>query len=348
MALRVALLGYGTGGAVFHAPLIAAVPGLELSAVVTGDAGRRREVERRYPGAKVLEKAVRVWERAGEYDLAVVTVPNRMHVPLARAALMAGLPVVVDKPVAATAAEARALGDLAAERGLHVIPFHNRRWDGDFLTVRSLVEQGDLGRILRMESRFERWRPQPKQSWKESSDPADAGGIHYDLGSHLVDQALVAFGPVREVHAEIEVRRPEAVSADEMFLSLLHDGGIRSHLWASAVAADPGPRFRVLGDGGAYTVHGLDGQEDALRAGGGPGDAGWGRADPSRYGTVGTPGSVTAQPTMPGAYQDFYAGVVACLRDGAAPPVVLADAVAGLEVIEAAVTSARERRLVVL
>src|SRR5262245_23257372 len=139
MSLRVALIGYGTGGAFFHAPLISTAPGLTLSAVVTTDPERREAVRRRYPRAEVLDRADRVWAAAESADLVVVTTPNRWHVPLARAALEAGLPVVVDKPVAATAAEARSLGALAEERGLPFIPYHNRRWDGDFLTVRGLV-----------------------------------------------------------------------------------------------------------------------------------------------------------------------------------------------------------------
>lgn len=348
MALRVVLIGFGTGGSVFHAPLISSVPGLALAAVVTGDPGRQEAVAARYPATKILARGEQVWQDAGSYDLAVVTVPNRQHVPLARAALEAGLPVVVDKPIAVTSAEARSLAALAAERGLAVIPFHNRRWDGDFKTVRALIAAGELGRVQRLESRFERWRPQVKPGWKESADPADAGSILYDLGSHLVDQAVALFGRPLEVAAELDVRRPGAAVADDVFLSLTHRDGIRSHLWASATAAQLGPRFRVLGDRAAYTVHGLDGQEDALRAGRTPVDRGWGLAASDAYGTLGTPGSATPHPTLPGSYQDFYAAVARTLTDAAPPPVTLTDAITGLEVIEAATTSARQGRRIPL
>ncbi|RFU36583.1 oxidoreductase [Actinomadura logoneensis] len=346
MSLRVALIGYGTGGGVFHAPLISSVPGLELSAVVTGNPERQAAVRARYPGTRVLDHTDRVWETNGSFDLVVVTAPNRQHVPLARTALTTGLPVVLDKPVAASAADARSLAALAAVRGLPVIPFHNRRWDGDFRTVRRLVVAGALGDVQRFESRFERWRPQVKPGWKESSDPRDAGGILYDLGSHLIDQAIALFGRPEKVYAELDTRRPGAESVDDAFVALTHPGGVRSHLWMSATAAQLGPRFRVLGDRAAYTVHGMDGQEDALREGRTPKDAGWGEAPPETYGLLGTPDKTVREPTDPGAYQDFYVGVERALRGQAPPPVALRDAIAGLDVIEAALRSAAEGEIV--
>ncbi|GAA3938510.1 Gfo/Idh/MocA family oxidoreductase [Actinomadura viridis] len=340
MASRVALIGYGTGGAVFHAPLIDSVPGLRLTAVVTGNPGRREAAERRFPDVRVLDSADRLWENPDAWDLVVVTAPNRQHVPLARAALTSGLPVVVDKPAATSAAEARSLAALAAVRGLPVIPFHNRRWDGDFRTVRRLLGDGALGAAQRFESRFERWRPEVRTTWKESTDPRDGGGILFDLGSHLIDQAVALFGRPRLVYAEIDVRRPGAVAPDDVFVALTHDSGVRSHLWMSATAAQLGPRFRVLGSDAAYTVHGMDGQEEALRSGLTPKDAGWGQAPPEAYGRLGTPGGGRPEPTDPGAYQDFYAEVARALRGERPPPVDLADAITGLEVIEAATLSA--------
>src|SRR5690606_17339148 len=236
MDLRVALIGYGTGGAVFHAPLISSVPGMRLAAVVTGDPGRQRAVRERYPEAEVLDTADRRWSAPEGYDLVVVAAPSRWRVPLARTALTSGVPVVVDKPVAATAADARSLAALSAVRGLPVFPFHNRRWDGDFRTASRLVESGALGDVRRFESRFERWRPEVRRGWKESTDPLDAGGVLFDLGSHLVDQALALFGRPARVYAEIDVRRPGATAPDDVFVALEHPGGTRSHLWMSAAA----------------------------------------------------------------------------------------------------------------
>jgi predicted dehydrogenase len=348
MSLRVALIGYGMGGAVFHAPLISSVPGLTLSAVVTSDPARQEAVRRRYPDADVLDAADRVWDAGASYDLAVVTTPNRLHVPLARAALEAGLPVVVDKPVAATADEARSLGALAAERGLAVVPFHNRRWDGDFRTVRRLIADGTLGDVRRLESRFERWRTAIKPGWKEQADPAEAGGVLYDLGSHLIDQALTLFGRPLRVYAELSARRPGAAVPDDAFVALTHEGGAISHLWMSAVTPQLGPRFRVLGGDAGHVAYGLDGQEEALKAGRTPLDDGWGVAPPESYGVVGTPDLSAPVATEPGAYHEFYAGVARAVRGEAPPPVSMDDAVTGLEVIEAAMRSSTDGTVVTL
>lgn len=270
--LRVGLIGYGVAGAFFHAPLVAATPGLSLSAVVTGNPGRAAEVREKY-GARAVGDAAELWDSS---DLIVVASPNRTHVPLAEAALKAGLPVVVDKPLAATAAQARGLVRLAGELGLMLTVFQNRRWDGDFLTAERLVSSGELGTVSRLESRFERWRPTPKGGWRELGGAEEVGGLLYDLGSHLVDQALRLLGPVTHVYAESDIRRPGVASDDDTFIALTHAGGARSHLWASAVAPRLGPRFRILGSEAGYVKHGLDIQEDQLRAGLTPDSSGFG------------------------------------------------------------------------
>ncbi|MBY8874920.1 Gfo/Idh/MocA family oxidoreductase [Micromonospora sp. PLK6-60] len=339
--LRVGLLGYGVAGRVFHAPLIAATPGLRLAAVVTGNTERREQVRREHPDTRLLDDAAQVWADPDALDLVVVASPNRQHVPQARAAVAAGLPVVVDKPLAATAADGRALVDEAQQRGVPLTVFQNRRWDGDFLTARRLVEAGELGRVTRFESRFERWRPAIKPGWRESGTVDEAGGVLYDLGAHLIDQAVQLFGPVDRVYAEVDRRRPGARVDDDAFVALTHTGGVRSHLWMSAVAAQLGPRLRVLGDRAAFTTYGLDGQEAALRDGGRPDTPGWGEVTPDRYGQLGAEGELRPVPTEPGRYQDFYALVAAALRDGAPLPVDPGDAVTTVELIELAHRSAR-------
>ncbi|GAB1644508.1 Gfo/Idh/MocA family oxidoreductase [Krasilnikovia sp. MM14-A1259] len=346
--LRAGLIGYGLAGATFHAPLISTTPGLCLSTVVTANPDRRRQVAHDHPDAEVVDTADALMSRADDLDLLVVATPNRSHVALARAGLQAGIPVVVDKPLAATAAEGQALIDLAAARRVPLTVFQNRRWDSDYRTARRLAADGALGDILRLESRYERWRPTPRTGWRERDDPQEAGGLLYDLGSHLIDQALHLLGPVTEVYAEMDRRRPGARVDDDAFVALHHAGGARSHLWMSAVAAEPGPRLRLLGNRAAYTVFGLDGQEDALRAGRLPGGPDWGREPAERWGRLTTDGTSEAVPSDPGAYPDFYAGVVAMLRDGAPPPVDPRDSVAGLTVLEAARRSAAERRVVPL
>ncbi|GAA3465835.1 Gfo/Idh/MocA family oxidoreductase [Nonomuraea roseola] len=340
--IRVGLVGYGTAGAVFHAPLIHATPGLRLAAVVTRDPDRAAEVTGRY-GATAVKDADDLWPRC---DLAVIASPNRTHVPLATAALEAGRAVVVDKPLAGTAQEARDLVELAARKRLMLTVFQNRRWDGDFLTLRRLIAEGELGEIYRLESRFERWRPRPKGGWRESGGADEIGGLLYDLGSHLVDQALQLLGPVREVYAESDVRREGVGADDDSFLALTHDSGARSHLWVSALAAQLGPRFRVLGSAGAYVKYSLDPQEDRLRAGATPDEPGFGAEPEERWGRLGTDAAAELVRTEPGSYLDFYQGVAACLTNGSPPPVDPRDVVDALTVIEAARRSAGEHAIV--
>lgn len=340
--LRVALLGYGLAGAAFHAPLIRAAPGLGLAIVLARSPEGQARARREHPRIPVVASAGEVWSRASDLDLAVVATPNRTHEPLARAALDAGLAVVVDKPLAATSAAARDLTAHAARRGQMLSVFHNRRWDGDFLTVRRLIREGALGEVMRFESRFERWRPEVGDGWRERADPDDAGGVLMDLGSHLVDQALCLFGPARTVYAELDTRRPGAEVDDDAFVALTHASGTRSHLWMSLAAPQGGPRMRVLGRRAAYVKHGLDVQEAHLRAGRPAGGPGWGAEPEQHWGMLGTDGSMTPVPTRPGAYPRFYEGVVEALRHGAPPPVDPNDAVAVLEILDAARRSSEQ------
>jgi len=334
--VRVGLIGYGLAGSAFHAPLIATTPGMTLAAVVTSNPERAAQARAEHPGVMVVDSGDRLWERAAELDLVVVASPNRTHVPLGLEALEAGLAVVVDKPLAATSADARRLVDEARRRGLLLSVFQNRRWDGDFLTLRRLLAEGALGTVHRFESRFERWRPAPKSGWRERGDPAEAGGVLFDLGSHLIDQALVLFGPVEHVYAEIDRRRPGVEVDDDAYVALTHASGVRSHLWTSLAAAEQSGRFRVLGSRAAYVKTGLDVQEAALRAGARPGSPDWGIEPPEHWGRLGAGDAWEPVPTERGDYPAFYAGIAAALRDGTPPPVDPADAVAVLEIIEAA------------
>ncbi|AKN72089.1 oxidoreductase [Streptomyces sp. PBH53] len=352
--LRVGLIGYGLAGSVFHAPLIAATEGLALDTVVTSQPERQQQARAEFPDVRLAATADELFDRADELDLIVVASPNKTHVPLATAALKAGLPVVVDKPVAGTAAEARALAALAEERGLLLSVFQNRRWDNDFLTLRRLLADGELGDAWRFESRFERWRPRPKGGWRESGDPAEIGGLLYDLGSHVVDQALVLFGPATEVYAETDIRRPGAETDDDTFIALTHASGVRSHLYVSATAAQLGPRFRVLGSRAGYVKYGLDPQEAALREGSRPGGTvDWGAEDPSLWGRIGSgesplTGGGTPVPTLPGDYPAYYAAVADAVRGAGPNPVTALEAAAALDVLEAARRSAREKVTVTL
>ena len=203
MELRAALIGFGLAGSVFHAPLIAATPGISLATVVTRNRERADRARRKYPQVGVEASPGAVLERADRYDLVVVATPNDTHVELAAAAIEAGLAVVVDKPLAPTSAAASELVELADRRGVPLTVFHNRRWDSEQLTLRRLIGEGRLGDVFRYESRFERWRPGARSdAWRETTSAGEGGGVLLDLGTHLVDQALTLFGPVREVYGE--------------------------------------------------------------------------------------------------------------------------------------------------
>lgn len=338
MALRTAVIGYGLAGSVFHAPLIASTEGLELSAVVTRDDERAAAALAAYPAATTAPSADRIFDRASDFDLIVVATPNHSHTELARRSIECGLPVVVDKPLAPTAADAAELVALAEGAGVPLTVFHNRRWDSDFLTLKRLIGEGALGEVLRFESRFERWRPEGRVgAWREEAVPAEGGGLLLDLGAHLIDQALQLFGPVAAVHGEVEHRRGGPAD-DDVFVSIEHESGAHSHLSASSLAAAPGPRLRVLGTEAAFTVESVDGQEDALRAGKRPGtDEPWGAEPESRWGRLlrGEDDVTPARPE-PGDWPAFYRQLVAALTAGGPLPVDPRDAVAMLEVAERA------------
>jgi predicted dehydrogenase len=344
--IRVGLAGYGLGGAAFHAPVIATTAGLQLTAIVTRNPERQARAARDHPGVLVVDRADALLEGRERVDLLVVATPNRTHAPLALEAIDAGIAVVVDKPFAASVADARDVVQRARRRGCPLTVYHNRRWDGDFLTVRRLVREGALGDLWRFESRFERWRPVVRGDWRESAAPEDAGGLLYDLGSHLVDQSLALFGSVTRVYAELGQRRAGTTVPDDVFLALTHASGVQSHLWTSLASAQRGPRFRLLGGRAAYTKFGVDVQEEALRAGVLPGGAGWGEESPDRWGVLGIDGTTVPVPTERGAYPAFYAAVAAALRDGSPVPVDPEDAVTGLRIIAAAQQSSAGHRVV--
>jgi scyllo-inositol 2-dehydrogenase (NADP+) len=340
--LRGAVIGYGLAGSVFHGPLIAATPGLAVSTVVTGNPERQAEASRAHPDARVVSDPQAVFEHTAEHDFVVVATPNDVHVPQARRTLDAGLPVVVDKPLAPTAAEAQSLVEHAERLGLMLTVFLNRRWDSEQLTVRRLLDDRALGEVLRYEARLERWKPalSGRKPWSEVSPPEAGGGVLLDLGTHLIDQALVLFGPVGHVYAELENRRGGGAD-DDAFVALDHVSGVRSHLWASLLAAAPGPRLRVLGDQAAYIVTDVDSQEDALRSGALPSDDdAWGAEPEERWGRLISEAGSEPVPSERGDWPRFYAELERALRQGSPPPVDPWDGVAGLEILDAGRRSA--------
>jgi predicted dehydrogenase len=316
--LRAGIAGYGLAGEVFHAPLIDSVDGIDVAGIVTRNPERQAKARAAYPEARVVEDVDELWDGI---DVLVIATPNRAHVPLGLRAVEHGVPVVVDKPLAPSLTDA----ELLLSTGGRITVFQNRRWDGDFLTLQGQFERGELGTVSRFESRFERFRPELDASaWREFGDAAEGGGLLLDLGAHLVDQARVLFGPPLSVYAELHKRRPGAQVEDDVFLALEHEGGVRAHLWMSAVAPLHGPRFRVSGLEGGFSTDGLDPQEAQLADGMQPGDPGYGEVEGLER----------------GAYERFYEGVRDWLREDAPAPVDPHDSLACMRVLEAARRSA--------
>jgi len=314
--IRTAVIGFGLSGSVFHAPLIAADRRYSLDIVATSDAGRQAAAVERYPGVKTVPDGDAVLALAGNLDLVVLGTPPATHFPLAKAALEAGLDVVVDKPFAVRSSEGQELIALAERLGRVLTVFQNRRWDGDFLTVRELVAGEALGSVTRFESSFERWSPDISKAWKANATAADGGGVLFDLGTHLIDQALLLFGPATVAHAELHARRPHEKVDDDVFLVLNHGSGVTSHLRMNMLCAQQGPRFRILGSSGAFTKHGVDPQEPYIVAGGSPLDEEFGLEAPEWAGVLGRDGHLEALPTERGAYPEFYRILADKILDG--------------------------------
>ncbi|MFP2904946.1 oxidoreductase [Pyxidicoccus sp. 3LFB2] len=330
MTVRVALLGHGFAGRTFHAPLIRAVDGLELRVVASS---QRESVEARLPEVTVVASALEAATHSG-VDLVVIATPNASHAPLAEAALRAGKHVVVDKPFTVTLAEARALCALAREQGRVLSVFHNRRWDSDFLSLRAVLADGVLGRVTHVESRFDRFRPEVRQRWREQV--LSGAGVWFDLGPHLVDQALQLFGLPDSVTGALARHREGAQVDDWCQVTLVYP---RRHvvLQASMLVAGGMPRFAVHGTGGSWLKYGMDTQEDRLRADETPGAPGWGE-DPSPGRLLdGATGAERPSVALPGDYRHYYRAVLDAVEGRGANPVTPSQALAVMSVLEAAV-----------
>jgi predicted dehydrogenase len=340
--IRAGIIGFGLSGRVFHAPFLATNPDFEVSIIVTSNPDRASEAARLHPAAVVVDSVDELFERAGQgqLDLIVIGSPSGTHAALADRALDAGVAVVVDKPFAVTTAEGRALIEKAERLGLPFTVFQNRRWDGDFLTLASLLDAGQLGDVRRFESRFEWWKPVQAKSWKAEATASEGGGILYDLGVHLLDQALQLFGDVEQVHAEVITRRDGGAADDDTTVLLTHTSGVRTQLWMNGMAAQVGPRFHVLGSTSAYTSWGLDPQEAQLRGGALPTDDGFGVYGEERWGLLGIDGDVLALPTQAGKYATFYEILAEAMLHGGPLPVDPRESLRSLEIIEQIHTAA--------
>lgn len=334
MTVRAALVGYGLAGRAFHAPVIAAADGVRLHRVVSS---RPEAVRHDLPEIDVVPALDDVLADA-DVDLVVIATPNDTHFELAERALRAGKHTVVDKPMVTRAREAERLAGIAEEHGRVLSVYQNRRWDDDFLTLRSLLDDGRLGRVVEYESRFDRFRPAIKTGWRE--EPVEGAGLLWDIGPHLIDQALVLFGLPDTVQADLQAQR-DGARVDDWFHLVLARGPLRILLHAGTLVADPGPRLGVHGTRASFRTRGLDPQEGRLRS----------RApatSPKRVGTLtdGETGATEEVPLVPGRYTEFYERLARAIADGAENPVPPEEAAAVIRVLEAAIRSSEEGRRV--
>jgi scyllo-inositol 2-dehydrogenase (NADP+) len=339
--IRTGVIGYGLGGMAFHAPLIAAVPELELAAIATSRVDAVRE---RYADVAVTDAKTLIADPS--IQLVAISTPNDSHFPLAKAALEAGKHVVIDKPFVNSIEDGEALIALAAERGLVLSAFHNRRWDADLLTVAKLLESGRLGDVRLAELRWDRYRPEVSTLWRDK--PGVGSGMLADLGPHLIDQALLLFGMPEALSADVAVQRDGAVT-DDYFEITFHYGVRRVILSASRLIAAARPRFALHGTNGGFVKYGLDPQEPSMKIGGSPNASDYGVEEPANYGVL-TLGDGTTEiiASERGDYRRYYSGIGRAIADRTPAPVSASDAVAGLRIMALARQSSAEGRRISL
>lgn len=341
---QVGLIGYGFSGSTFHAPIIEAIPELSIHKVVSS---KPELVRQRLPQAKVVNQAEALWQDPN-LELVVITSPNEWHFPLAKAALEAGKHVVVEKPFVIHTEEADELIALAEQKGLILSVYHNRRFDSDFLTIRKCVESGLLGKVHTYEAHYDRYRPEVRQRWREQNVPGS--GILYDLGSHLIDQALQLFGFPVSVYADLQAQRPGAEATDYFHVVLHYEQGLRVILHGGCMVKAPGPRYQLHGTLGTLIKHGIDPQEEQLKQGLGPGSPGWGEELPEHQAHLTTSlhglewtGRIRSER---GCYEKYYEQVAAAIRTGAPNPVPAKEARDVIRLIRLAIDSHEQKQVI--
>lgn len=335
--IKTALVGYGSVSENVHAPLISVCEDLELVAVVE----RNQEKSKiKYPHVRVF-KSLEDLLAADAADLIVIVTPNEYHFSQAKLALHAGKHVVVDKPVTIHSQEAEELKELAESKNLLLSVFQNRRLDGDIQTIKKILHEDILGRIVHFESHFDRFRPNLVDNWREKEVPGN--GITYDLGTHLIDQAVMLFGRPASIYAEILKQRTGAVADDFFDITMMYEG-INVRLTASVLANAPIPRFMILGEKGSYSKYGLDVQEKAFKAGQIPEGINWGLEDAAAWGKLHLEKGTISCPTERGDYRIFYQNIADAIHGKSLPDVKMQEAIDVLKIIEAAFLSNREDR----
>jgi scyllo-inositol 2-dehydrogenase (NADP+) len=341
--MNVGLVGFGLAGQVFHAPLIHANPNFRLTHMVQRSGNLSTT---KYSEAKQV-RDLDTLLREDSVSLVVVATPNTSHCDIATSALQAGKHVVIDKPFTNTTADADRLIELARKVGRVLSVFQNRRWDGDFLTVKQILQRKLLGRLAEYESRFDRFRPNLKPgAWREQDLPGS--GLLFDLGSHLIDQALVLFGHPRGIYARLLRQREEAAATDTFEVHLDYPD-VKVTLKAGSLVCEPSPRFVLYGTEGSYVKYGLDPQEEALKRGGSPSQPNWGAEVQEFWGThTRCDGRVTREkyPTLPGRYPDYYDNLYRAITGQEELAVKPEQAREVIRLIELAEQSQTEKRMI--
>jgi scyllo-inositol 2-dehydrogenase (NADP+) len=343
--IEVGLIGFGLAGRAFHAPVIRAVPGLHLAAILQRSGNEAAE---KYPDVRIVRTLDELLA-IQEIRLIVIATPNETHYLFTRQCLEAGRDVVVDKPFTTTLAEAASLVQIAKSAGRLLTVYQNRRYDGDFQAIRQLVKAGTLGRIVRFETSYDRYRPQLKPgAWRETQRPGS--GILFDIAPHLIDHALVLLGLPEAVTADVRIEREGAVADDAFDIMLHYPKDLRASLRSSILAAAPRPRFVLLGTGGSFVKQSFDPQENNLRHGVTLPETAWGAEPEENWGALTVPfGDTFTRQRIPSAacdYRDFYANVRDAILGTALPAVTPEYALDVMRMLELARRSSEQRRTI--
>lgn len=345
--INTGLIGFGTGGKIFHAPIITSLPNFNLAMICTANEESVAIIKSLYPNTKIASDPLMIINEP-TIELVIIATPNSEHFPLAIKALKAGKHVVVEKPFTVTSAEADSLIALSEQKQQIITVHHNRRWDSDFKTVQKIIENNSLGKLVEYEAHFDRFRKTLKKgSWKE--EPADASGILYDLGSHLIDQAVLLFGLPDELFANLQIQRPGSHIVDHFELLLFYPG-LKVTLKAGMLVSALLPHFILSGTNGTFVKHGMDVQEEALKNGLTPLTyPAWGIEPAALHGTIITESDsrqlIAKIESERGDYREFYQSLYATLRMNSPLAVTPQQARNTIKIIELAIKSNDEKRI---
>ncbi|MCI2252876.1 oxidoreductase [Domibacillus sp. PGB-M46] len=340
-AIGTALIGYGFSGSTFHAPFLNKMEEFQLVSILSS---KREKLKESFPSIDVVQQIDDVLNNA-QVELVVVTTPSSLHFDITKRALEAGKHVIVEKPMVPTVQEAETLAECAKKHNVMLSVFQNRRYDGNFLTVRKMIEEGRLGDVYVYEAHYDRFEPVIARGWREEKKPAS--GVLYDLGAHLIDQALSLFGMPDSVTADIQKQRPQAL-VDDYFHLVLTYGTKRVILHSGMITVEQGAKYKVHGTKGTFMKRGEDPQEKELINGESLESPEWGMDRIDQYGTLYTKEGDEKIVTLPGDYRRYYKEIYQCIRDGKPCPVSGEEGIQVIRVIEAALESSRDKRTIEL